>query len=146
MSIVRGDAFRSSKLVLEGKARQLRVQGKGKVPNRAKSLTATEENVLWENDQLGANNPRSLVQTIWWNNCLHFGMRGREEHYDLTIEDFKLETDSSGRKYMSFIEGLTKTRKGGLNFKPRLISPKMYESSDQNCPVKLFITYKSRRP
>ena len=72
-------------------------------------------------------------------------MRSREEHYSLNIEDFKLETDNKGRKYMSFDEGLTKTRKGGLNFKPRLISPKMYESTE-NCPVQLFLLYKSKHP
>ena len=146
-SISRGDTFRSSRKVLEGKARQLRQQGKGKVPNRAQSLTAEEEEVLWESNQLGNNNPRSRLQTIWWNNCLHFGMRGREEHYEPKIEDFKLEVDGSGRKYISYIEGLTKTRKGGLNFKPRLIAPKMYESENiERCPVKMFLKYKSKRP
>ena len=39
---------KSSKQVLEGKARLLRQQGKGKWPNKARSLTTTLENELWE--------------------------------------------------------------------------------------------------
>ena len=88
VSIMRGKDFESSKRVLEGKARYLRQQGKGKVPNRARSLNAEEEEVLWTSGQLGDSTPRSLIQTVWWYKCLHFGMRGREQHYDLKIEDF----------------------------------------------------------
>ena len=43
-------------------------------------------------------------------------MRGREEHHSLKIEQFRLEIDENG---------LGKTRNKGLNFKQRLISPKM---------------------
>ena len=53
-------------------------------------------------------------------------MRGREEHHSLRIEYFRLETDENGRGYILHTEGLTKTRNKGLNFKPRLISPKTY--------------------
>jgi len=43
--------------VLEGKAGELCEQGKGKRPNKAKSLTKEEEETLWENDQLGNQTP-----------------------------------------------------------------------------------------
>ena len=46
-SIIRDREFKSSKRVLEEKARLLRQQGKGKRPNKARSLTTTEENELW---------------------------------------------------------------------------------------------------
>ena len=41
--------------VLRGKARIARMEGKGKVPNRARSLSGAEENNLWERGQLGCN-------------------------------------------------------------------------------------------
>ena len=47
-SIIRDKEFKSSKQVLEGKARLLRQQGKGKRPNKSRSPTTTEENELWE--------------------------------------------------------------------------------------------------
>ena len=145
-SIARHDAFRSFRQVLEGKARIARVNGKGKVPNRARSLSGAEENILWESEQLGCNSSQSLTQTVWWNNCLHFGMRGREEHHSLKIEQFRLEIDENGRCYISYTEGLSKTRNKGLNFKPRLISPKMHENKTERCPVAFFLLFKSKRP
>lgn len=145
-SIIRGDTFRASKNVLEGKARILRQNGKGKQPNRARSLTTEEEKILWESKQLGVSNPRALINTVWWNNCLHFGMRSREEHYHISMEDFSFEIDSLGRQFVSYNEGVTKTRKGGLNYQERLIKPKMYASHDENCPVKIFLLFKSKRP
>ncbi|CAH3181190.1 unnamed protein product [Porites lobata] len=64
-SIIRDREFKSSKQVLEGKARLLRQQGKGKRPNKARSLTSTEENELWEKRKLGKESPQILVQTVW---------------------------------------------------------------------------------
>ncbi|CAH3158199.1 unnamed protein product [Porites lobata] len=48
-SIVRDTEFLSLRKVLEGKARKLREQGMGKRPNKAKSLTKEEEEILWQN-------------------------------------------------------------------------------------------------
>ena len=122
------------------------MDGKGKVPNRARSLSRAEENIIWETGQLGCNSSRSLTQTIWWNNCLHFGIRGREEHHSLKIEQFRLETDENGRRYISYTEELSKTRNKGLNFNPRLISPKMCENKTERCPLAIFLLFKSKYP
>ena len=97
---------------------------KGKVPYRARSLSGEEENILLESRQLGCNSSRSFIQTLWWNNCLHFGVSSREEYHSLKIEPFPLEIDENGRRYISYTEGLSKTRNKGLNFKPRLYSPR----------------------
>ena len=74
------------------------MNGKGKIPNRARRLTGAEENILWESRQLGCNSSRSLIQTVWWNNCLYFGMRSRKEHHSLKMEQFGLEIDKNGRR------------------------------------------------
>ena len=41
-------AFFNSRKVLEGKAHKLRNEGKGKLPNKSRSLTREEEEALWE--------------------------------------------------------------------------------------------------
>ena len=66
-SIIRDTQFKSPKHVLEGKAGLLRQEGKGKRPiaNKARSLTTTEENELWEKKTLGRGSPQVLVQTVW---------------------------------------------------------------------------------
>ena len=76
--LARHDAFCSSTQVVEGKCRIARMDSKGKFPTG--SLRGAEEKIRWESGQLGYNSSRSLMQTVWWNNCLDFGMRGKEEH------------------------------------------------------------------
>ena len=46
-----------------------------------------------------------------------------------------------------FAEGLTKTRQGGLNVKPRLVKRKMFATGDEErCPIKFFKLYLEKRP
>ena len=74
-------------------------------------------------------------------------MRGRDEHHSLKIEQFRIETDKNGRRYISYMKRLSKTRNKGLNFKPRLISPnKIYENETERWPVAFFLLFKSKRP
>ncbi|XP_068738942.1 uncharacterized protein KIAA1958-like [Montipora capricornis] len=137
-SILRDTEFLSSRKVLEGKARKLLEQGMGKRPNKAKSLTKEEEEILWENGQLGNQTPRSLINTMWWLLIMHLGLRGRQEHHDMMVEDFSSEKDDDGVEFITFSEGPTKTRQGGLRVKPWLATPKMFATGEKRCPVALF--------
>ena len=56
---------KTTKQVLEGKAKLLREDGKGKRPNASKALTIPEEEALWENEKLGSSSPKVLCQTMW---------------------------------------------------------------------------------
>ena len=139
-SISRDKEFMNSRKVLEGKARKLREQGKGKRPNRSKSLTKEEEEILWENGQLGGKSPRSLINTMWWLMTQHFGLRGRQEHHQMKVEDFLLERDDDGNEFLTFAEGLTKRRQ-------RLVKPKIFATGDEErCPIKFFKLYLEKRP
>ena len=73
-------------------------------------------------------------------------MKCREEHHRLKIEQFCLDIEENGRRYISYREGLRKTRNKGLNCKPRLISPKMYMNQTERCPLAFFLLFKSKRP
>ena len=46
---------------------------------------------------------------------------------------------------ISYTKGLSKTRNKGLNFKSRLISPKMHENKAERGPVTFFLLFKSKR-
>ena len=63
LSIVRDREFSSSKEVLEHKAKQLPLAGRGKRPNKARQVSEEEEEILWKSEKLGGNNPESLIQT-----------------------------------------------------------------------------------
>ena len=146
-SIIKDREFLSSRKVLEGKARKLREEGRGKRPNRSKSLTNEEEETLWKSGQLGSGNPRALINTMWWLLTQHFGLRGRQEHHNMKVEDFCLQRDDDGIEYLTFAEGPTKTRQGGLKVKPRLVTPKMFATgNEERCPVMLFKVYLEKRP
>ena len=145
-SVTRNREFHQANLVLEGKAKQLRQQGRGKRPNAATALTTEEEETLWQNKKLGNESPRVLSQTMWWILTQHFGLRGRQEHHSMNVEDFTFRLDDNGVEYVTFKEGPTKTRQGGLNTKRRPVLPKMFATGGTRCPVNLFREYLSRRP
>ena len=52
LSIVRDREFSSSKEVLEDKAKQLRLAGRGKRPNKARQVSEEEEEILWKSGKL----------------------------------------------------------------------------------------------
>ena len=52
-SIMSDKEFKSSRDVLEGKARMLRTNGKGKRPNAASALSREDENLLWDQKKTG---------------------------------------------------------------------------------------------
>lgn len=145
-SIIRDREFHQSKLVLEGKVKHLRQQGKGKRPNAANALTTAEEEMLWTQQSLGNSSPKVLSQTMWWILTQHFGFRGRQEHHSMDVEDFAFCVDDSGTEYVTFKENPTKTRQGGLNTKHRSVLPKMFATGGQRCPVELLKQYLNRRP
>lgn len=145
-SIIRDREFKTSKQVLEGKARLLRQQGKGKRPNKSRGLTAKEENELWEKNKLGKGSPQVLLQTVWWLITQYFGLRGRQEHHSMQVEDFTFGLDENNTEYVEFIENPTKTRQAGLSAMPRTFLPKMFATGGERCPVAIFKEFLWRRP
>ena len=146
LSIIRDREFSSSKQVLDGKAKQLRLAGRGKRPNKARQLSEEEEEILWKSEKLGGKTPESLIHTMWWLLTQQFGLRGRQEHHGMRLEDFRIMKGDDGLEFVEFAEGPTKTRPGGLNAKPRQFQPKMFQTGGERCPVALFRQYINRRP
>ena len=92
----------------------------GKRPNKARSLTEEEEEVLWEAEKFGSKTPEALISSMWWLLTQFFGLRGRQEHHAMKMEDFQLCKNDEGMEFVQFTEGPTKTRKGGLQSKNRI--------------------------
>jgi hypothetical protein len=66
-------AFNLTRQALKEKQKQ---QGKGNKPNRAKPLTEDEIEQLYEAKLLGNSSPESMLNTVWLNNTIHFGLIG----------------------------------------------------------------------
>ena len=77
---------------------------------------------------------------------MYFGLRGRQEHHYMKVEDFSFQRDDCGVELVTFSEGLTKTGGGGLRVKPRLGTPKMFATDRKRCPVALLKKQLDKRP
>ena len=78
-----------------------------------------------------------LLNTLWFNNTIHFGLRGCKEHREMCWGDVKLCQTSTGQEYLEFNERETKTRSGNDPRNVRAIAPKMFAvPNNEKCPVK----------
>ena len=89
-SIINDLVFEKTRKVLQSKQKQLKKQGKGNKPKASVALTTEELKILYEKGLLGMCSPEALLNTLWLNNTLHFGLRGCKEHRDMCWGDVKL--------------------------------------------------------
>lgn len=99
---------------------------------------------------LGKHSPNSVLNTLWFLNTLHFGMRGGStEHRAMCWGDVVLKRDSDvGLDCLEYHERLTKTRTGEDIRNTRPCPPRMYATPEtpNKCPVTLYMFYQSKRP
>ena len=99
---------------------------------------------------MGVDSPKALVNALWFNNCLHFGLRGGKEQRDLKWGDIVLKSDFSGKEYLEYCtERQTKTRPGDNPSNRRTVKPRMYDNQTvlpERNPVFLYKLYKEKRP
>ena len=108
VSIINDLVFEKTRKVLQSKQKQLKKQGKGNKPKASVGLTSEELKILYEKGLLGMCSPEALLNTLWLNNTLHFGLRGCQEHRDMCWGDVKLQKTASGVEYLEFNERQTK--------------------------------------
>ena len=92
--------------------------------------------------------PEAIVNTLWFNNSVHFGLRGVTEHYNLKWRDVTLKKDVNDLAYLELNERQTKTRTGDNVKDIRDINPKMYENKNnkERDPLAIYKQYAELRP
>ena len=75
-SISKGKEFARTMATYDSKGKELKKQGKGNKDGAADTLTDAEVDALHATGQLGLSSPSSIINTLWLNNTVHFGMRG----------------------------------------------------------------------
>ena len=91
---------------------------------------------------LGGNNPKSLNYTVFYLISQRFGTRGCQEHHQRQVEELGFVRDPSGKTlYVEWVEGLTKTRQGGLRKPEQRLPEKMFTHESSRCPVKFLELY-----
>jgi len=81
-----GPEFSLSRDAFAARSKSLKRQGKGNKPKAASPLTDDEIEALYQKQILGCQTPCALLNTMWYNNCVHFGLRGTTEQYNLWFE------------------------------------------------------------
>ena len=114
----------------------------------ANPLTEYEECILWKKGVLSDTNSQSLNYALFFTFSQYFGTRGRQEHHQIRVEDLKFVTNAVTGKidYVEWVEGITKTRQGGLVKKERRTPPQAYATGGVKCPVHLLQTALDHRP
>ena len=92
---------------LASKRKQLKAKGKGSGPYSADPLDERQVEKLWTTGAVRLKTPRQLLHLVWWNNTRMLGMRGRQEHLNCKVQDFKERGN-----YFEYTEHPTKTRTG----------------------------------
>eukprot|EP00105_Crassostrea_gigas_P046736 XP_019930884.1 PREDICTED: uncharacterized protein LOC105348291 isoform X2 [Crassostrea gigas] len=127
IKIITDKEFKHSRDVLLSKRKLLRQLGKGNREKRADPLTPEEIDLLYEKNLLGTGDPKSLINVLYLNNTMHFGMRSRAEHVSLRWNGVQQKVTSTGEEYLEYRERSTKTRTG-VTSESRSFAPKMFEN------------------
>ena len=83
---------------LKAKQKELKRHGKGNKPKATTALSDEEIDILYSKKVLGLSSPQALVNTVWLNKMLHFGLRGCKEQRELRWGDVILKSDSEGKQ------------------------------------------------
>ena len=87
------------------------------------------------------------MKTVWFNNTVHFGLRGCKEHRDMCWGDVQLRQTSNGEEVLEHTERKTKTRTGENPRDVRQIKPKMFRFREvKGSPVAVYKFYAENRP
>jgi hypothetical protein len=137
--------FRNFRKTLDSKMKYLTSAGIGTETKQADPITEQDEETLWNTGQLGGSCAQSLLNTVFYYNCKLFGLRGMDEHRNLTCEQYTFGETNDGLRYIHYHGKNAKNLSGGL--KQRKLEPKNIkhfateqEESDR-CVVSLFKTY-----
>jgi len=111
------------------------------------ALTEDEMKLLYDKGLLGSSSPEAILNPLWLNNSLHFGLRGIKEHHDMHWGDVKLCKTDQGVEYLEFNERQTKPRTGVDHRDVRPFAPKMLSTDgSEKDPVAVYKLFAQKRP
>ncbi|XP_070188560.1 uncharacterized protein KIAA1958 homolog [Littorina saxatilis] len=145
-SVIDGPEFAQLREVVKTKQKIVKQEGCGNLPNRAQPLKDEDVDKLWQTKQLGVADPEAILNTLWWQNTVNFGLRSVTPHRHMQWGDVSLHEDSNGREYLQFCERQSKTCQGDNPKSVRDVCPKAWALNNERCPVAVYKTYAALRP
>ena len=143
IDIISHETFRPSNEIFSAVLVQLKKNGMGSVIHK-KPLTPEDFSKLYSSDVLSASTPEGLQNKVFVDLMVQLCNRGRENLRDLRRDDFELNTDSSGTRYVSMKDKQTKNHRGD-SCEELSQQGRMYETPGSiQCPVASFEKYISK--
>ena len=84
---------------LNSKQNDLKAKGLGNKPRTSDSLTEKEIEKLYAAKCLGIESSQAVINTLWLNSKIHFGLRRGKEQRDLRWGDVKLKQTPNGKEH-----------------------------------------------
>ena len=81
VSIINDKQFEFFRKSLQSKQKEFKKAGRGNKSKAALPLTDEKIYLLYENNMLGVSSAESLLNTVWLNNTIHFGMQSCQKHF-----------------------------------------------------------------
>lgn len=150
LDLTKDPELRSANLALAAVIRRLEEQGAGPVVQK-QAITRADLRRLYASAAFSARTPFGLLNKVWFETCMYFCTRGRENQRELEEDSFGIATDEDGRRFVYFkaLGPYHKSRSSSWSRKRADTDeenlPRMYETGTEFCPYASFVKYLSKR-
>ncbi|XP_041862895.1 uncharacterized protein LOC121653454 isoform X2 [Melanotaenia boesemani] len=150
LDLTKDPELRSANLTLAAVIRRLEEQGAGPVVQK-QAITRSDLQKLYDSSVFNSDTPFGLLNKVWFETCMYFCTRGRENQRELEEDSFGLAVDEDGKKFVYFkaLGPYHKSRSAAWTKKhPETDEdtlPRMYETGTDKCPYASFVQYVSKR-
>lgn len=150
LDLTKDPELRSANLTLAAVIRRLEEQGAGPVVQK-QAITRSDLRKLYVSSVFNTDTPFGLLNKVWFETCMYFCTRGRENQRELEEDSFGLAVDEDGRKFVYFkaLGPYHKSRSAAWTKKrpdaDEDTLPRMYETGTEQCPYASFVRYVSKR-
>ncbi|XP_068449404.1 uncharacterized protein [Clinocottus analis] len=150
LDLTKDPELRSANLTLAAVIRRLEEQGAGPVVQK-QAITRSDLRRLYESSVFSTDTPFGLLNKVWFETCMYFCTRGRENQRELEEDSFGLAVDEDGRKFVYFkaLGPYHKSRSAAWTKRrpdpDEDTLPRMYETGSDQCPHASFVRYVSKR-
>jgi len=154
LDLTKDPELRSANLALAAVIRQLEERGAGPVVQK-QAITHGDLRTLYARGVFDPNTPFGLLNKVWFETCMYFCTRGRENQRELEEDSFGLAVDGDGRKFVYFkalgpYHHKSRSASSWAKKRPQASDgedtlPRMYETATEYCPYASFVKYVSKR-
>uniref|UniRef100_A0A8C1K591 Zgc:174877 n=1 Tax=Cyprinus carpio TaxID=7962 RepID=A0A8C1K591_CYPCA len=139
-NLMQDTEFRSANNVFKGVVKQIRRSGRDTTTHYP-PISPEDQHLLKHSPALDPGNPKGLLNKVWFDIQLHFGLRGKEGNRHLQPDSFTLNRDPNGFKYFTMtLNEDTKNMQEREKKNPRAMHE---EPGNPLCPVASAICVQS---